>query len=86
MMGTELVWELLVQILLASQLTMLGWMFKGRVLSTHDIVDAMWSKWVTLITEWAQIGNLSCPGVLDFIMDWPEGKKFGILLEEELTS
>lgn len=33
----------------------------------------------------AQIGNHSCPGNLEIIMDWPEGKAFWILPEEEVT-
>lgn len=33
----------------------------------------------------AQIGNHSCPGNLETIMDWPEGKAFWILPEEEVT-
>ncbi|GAB0177969.1 hypothetical protein GRJ2_000262200 [Grus japonensis] len=60
-------------------------MFKGRVPSTHHATDATWSKWVTLITQWARIGKFSCPGVLHVIMDWPEGKDFGISPEEEVT-
>ncbi|KAK4805836.1 hypothetical protein QYF61_012896 [Mycteria americana] len=58
-------------------------MFKGRVPSTHH---ATWSKRVTLITQWARIGNPSQPGILEVIMDWPEGKDFGISPEEELNA
>ncbi|KAK4810662.1 hypothetical protein QYF61_007462 [Mycteria americana] len=58
-------------------------MFKGRVPSTHHATDATWSKWVALITQWAQIGNPNGPGILEVIMDWPEGKDFGISPEEE---
>ncbi|KAK4827627.1 LOW QUALITY PROTEIN: hypothetical protein QYF61_019837 [Mycteria americana] len=64
------------QLLLASRLPVLGWMFKGRVPSTHHAADATWSKWAALITQWARIGNPSCPGILEVIMDWPEGKDF----------
>ncbi|KAK4811065.1 hypothetical protein QYF61_016351 [Mycteria americana] len=47
--------------------------------------DAMWSKWVTLITQRAQIGNPNHPRILEVIMDWPEGKDLGISPEEEVT-
>ncbi|KAK4825458.1 LOW QUALITY PROTEIN: hypothetical protein QYF61_027613 [Mycteria americana] len=70
------------QLPLAPRLPVLGWMFKGRVPSTHH---ATWSKRVTLITQWARIGNPSQPGILEVIMDWPEGKDFGISPEEEVT-
>ncbi|GAB0195727.1 C-factor-like [Grus japonensis] len=30
-------------------------------------------------------GNPNCPGILEVIMDWPEGKDFGMLPEEEVT-
>ena len=39
------------QLLLAPRLPVLGWMFKGRVPSTHHATDATWSKWVALITQ-----------------------------------
>ncbi|KAK4810543.1 hypothetical protein QYF61_004506 [Mycteria americana] len=58
-------------------------MFKGRVPSTHHATDATWSKWVALITQQARIGNPNGPGILEVIMDWPEGKDFGISPEEE---
>jgi len=29
--------------------------------------------------------NLSCPGILEMIMDWPEGKEFGISPAEEAS-
>ncbi|KAK4830358.1 hypothetical protein QYF61_010135 [Mycteria americana] len=45
----------------------------------------MWSKWVVLITQRARIGNPSHPGILEVIMDWPEGKDFGISPEEKVT-
>ena len=70
------------QLLLASQLPVLNWMFKGKVPSTHHTTDATWSKWIALITR-LQMGNVSHPGILDVIMDWPEGKKFGTSLAEE---
>ncbi|KAK4815961.1 hypothetical protein QYF61_010455 [Mycteria americana] len=73
------------QLLLAPRLPVLGWMFKGRIPSTHHATDATWSKWVALITQWAQIGNPSQPEILEVIMDWPEGKDFGISPEEEMT-
>jgi len=31
------------------------------------------------------MGNPSDPGILEVIMDWPEGKDFGVLPEEEVT-
>ncbi|KAK4827996.1 hypothetical protein QYF61_022773 [Mycteria americana] len=73
------------QLLLAPRLPVLGWMFKGRVLSTHHATDATWSKWVALITQRARTGNPSCPGILEVIMAWPEGKDFGTSPEEEVT-
>ena len=79
MIGTE------AQLLLAPRLPVLGWMFKGRVPSTHHATDAMWGKWITLITQWARTGNPSHPGMLEVIMGWLEGKGFGISLEEEMT-
>ncbi|KAK4819988.1 hypothetical protein QYF61_017367 [Mycteria americana] len=60
-------------------------MFKGRVPSTHHATDATWSKWVALVTQWARIGNPNRPGILEVIMDWPEGKDFGISPEEEVV-
>ncbi|KAK4811645.1 hypothetical protein QYF61_022738 [Mycteria americana] len=73
------------QLFLAPRLLVLGWMFKGRGPSTHHATDATWSKWIALITQRARIGNPSRPGILGVIMDWPEGKDFGISLEEEVT-
>ncbi|GAB0206794.1 hypothetical protein GRJ2_003145000 [Grus japonensis] len=64
------------QLLLAPRLPVLGWVFKGRIPSTHHATDATWRKWVTLITQQAEIGNPNCPGILEVIMDWPEGKDF----------
>ncbi|KAK4825383.1 hypothetical protein QYF61_027149 [Mycteria americana] len=72
-------------LLLAPRLPVLGWMFKGRVPSTHRATDATWSKWVPLITQWARIGNPRRPGILEAIMDCPEGKDFGISPEQEVT-
>ena len=43
------------------------------------------NKWVALITQWDQIGNPGCPGILGVIMNWPEGKDFGISSEEEVA-
>ncbi|KAK4810808.1 hypothetical protein QYF61_008780 [Mycteria americana] len=71
------------RVLLAPRLLVLGWMFKGRVPSTHHATDATWSKWVALITQRARIGNPNSPGILEVIVDWPEGKDLGILPEEE---
>ena len=47
--------------------------------------DATWSKWVALIIQQAQMGNPICLGILEVIMDWPEGKDFGVSPEEEVT-
>ncbi|GAB0179225.1 hypothetical protein GRJ2_000387800 [Grus japonensis] len=60
-------------------------MFKEKVPSIHHATDATWSKWVALITQWAQIGNPNRPGILEVITDWPEGKDFGMSPEEEVT-
>ncbi|KAK4832245.1 hypothetical protein QYF61_021170 [Mycteria americana] len=73
------------QLLLAPRLPVLGWMFKGRVPSTHHATDATWSKWVALITQRARTGNPGLPGILEVIMDWPEGKDFRRSPEEEVT-
>ncbi|GAB0210034.1 hypothetical protein GRJ2_003469200 [Grus japonensis] len=74
------------QLLLAPRLPVLGWMFKGRIPSTHHAAAATWSKWVALITQRARIGSPSRPGILEVITDWPEGKDFGMSPEEEVTS
>ncbi|RMC19962.1 hypothetical protein DUI87_00807 [Hirundo rustica rustica] len=71
------------QLLLAPQLTVLGWMFKEKVPSTHHATDATWSKWIALITQHARIGNPNCPGILEIITNWPEGENFGLTDEEE---
>ena len=77
--GTEM------QLLLAPRLPVLNWMFKGKVPSTHHATDATWSKWIALITQRARMGNLSRPGILEVIMDWPDGKKFVTSLTEEVS-
>ena len=61
------------------------WMFKGKIPSTHHAPDATWSEWVAPVTQWDRIGNPSCPGILEVIMDWPEGKDFRISPEEDVT-
>jgi len=58
-------------------------MFKGKVSATYYATDAAWSKWHALITQWARRGNSSQPGILEGIMDWPEGKGFRVSPEEE---
>ena len=60
-------------------------MFKGKVPSTHHATDATWSKCIVLITQFAQMRNLSHPGILEVIMYWPEGKKFGASPGEEVS-
>uniref|UniRef100_A0A8V5GQ26 RNase H type-1 domain-containing protein n=1 Tax=Melopsittacus undulatus TaxID=13146 RepID=A0A8V5GQ26_MELUD len=41
-------------------------------------------KWAALITQQARIGIPSHPGILEVIMDWPEGKDFGMSPEKEV--
>ncbi|RMC15832.1 hypothetical protein DUI87_08036 [Hirundo rustica rustica] len=71
------------QLLLAPRLLVLGWMFKGKVPSTHHATDATWSKWIALITQRARIGNPHRPGILEIITNWPEGENFGLTDGEE---
>ncbi|RMC12505.1 hypothetical protein DUI87_10023 [Hirundo rustica rustica] len=71
------------QLLLAPRLLVLGWMFKGKVPSTHHATDATWSKWIALITQRARTGNPNRPGILEIITNWPEGENFGLTDEEE---
>jgi len=52
-------------------------MFQGKVPTTYHATDGIWNKWVTLITQQAQIGNSSYPEMLELIIDWPEGKNLG---------
>ncbi|RMC01816.1 hypothetical protein DUI87_21624 [Hirundo rustica rustica] len=73
------------QLLLAPRLPVLGWMFKGKVPSTHHATDTTWSKWIALITQHARIGNPNRPGILEIITNWPEGETFGLSSEEEVT-
>ncbi|GAB0207771.1 hypothetical protein GRJ2_003242800 [Grus japonensis] len=70
-------------LLLAPRLPVLHWMFKGNIPSTHHKTSATWSKWVALITQRARLGKPNHPGILEEIMDWPEGRDFGALPEEE---
>ncbi|RMC16895.1 hypothetical protein DUI87_06149 [Hirundo rustica rustica] len=71
------------QLLLAPRLLVLGWMFKGKVPSTHHATDATWSKWIALITQRARIGNPNHPGILEIITNCPEVQNFGLTDEEE---
>ncbi|RMC19953.1 hypothetical protein DUI87_00798 [Hirundo rustica rustica] len=71
------------QLLLAPRLPVLGWMFKGKVPSTHHATDATWSKWIALITQHALMGQLNFPGILEIITNWPEGENFGLTDEEQ---
>jgi len=73
------------QLLLAPQLPVQGWMFKGRVPSIHHAIDIMWTKQVTLITQGACMGNPNCSGVLELIIDWPDGKDFETSSEDRQT-
>ncbi|PKU37293.1 hypothetical protein llap_12409 [Limosa lapponica baueri] len=60
-------------------------MLKERVPATHHATDGVaWSKWIALITQQTRMGNPSRPGILEVIMDWPEGKDFGMSPEEEV--
>lgn len=72
------------QFLIAPQLSMLGWVFKWKVLSTCCTTDATWTKQDALTTQWAQRGNLSHPRILEVIMDWSKGKDFIHILPEEM--
>ena len=60
-------------------------MFKGKVPSTHHAADATWSKWIVFIMQRVWMGNLSRPGILEVIMDWPEGKMFSTSGAEEVS-
>ncbi|KAK4809953.1 hypothetical protein QYF61_002910 [Mycteria americana] len=51
----------------------------------HIMQLHVWSKWVALITKWARIAKSNHPGILEVLMDWPEGKDFRISPEEEVT-
>jgi len=70
-------------LLLAPRLPVLGWMLKGKVSATHHATDATWSKRIALITQQARTDNYNSPGILEVIMDWPEGEDFTVLPEEE---
>ncbi|KAK4827160.1 hypothetical protein QYF61_015114 [Mycteria americana] len=61
------------QLLLAPRLPVLGWMFKGRVSTTHHATVMLHGVSGSLVMQWAQMGNSDCLGVLKVIMDWPEG-------------
>lgn len=54
-----------------------------KCIDISDTVLLLFS--VTLITQWVQLGNPSCSGIFEVIMDWPEGKDFGISSSEEVT-
>ncbi|XP_010561942.1 PREDICTED: uncharacterized protein LOC104829417 [Haliaeetus leucocephalus] len=69
-------------LLLAPRLPVLHWMFKGNIPSTHHATSATWSKWIALITQRARLGKSNRPGILEEIMDWPEGRDFGASPEE----
>ncbi|RMC18173.1 hypothetical protein DUI87_05054 [Hirundo rustica rustica] len=69
------------QLLLAPSLLVLGWMFKGKVPSMHHATNITWSKWITLITQHARIGNWNSPGILEIITN--KGATFGLSSEEQ---
>ena len=48
----------------------------------YHATSATWSKWVVLITQWAQLGKPNRPGILAEIMDWTEDRDFGAFPEE----
>lgn len=73
------------QLLLAPRLPVLGWMFRGKVPSTHHATSATWSKWIALITQRAHTGKLNRPGILEVITNWPKGESFGVEEEEPVT-
>uniref|UniRef100_A0A8D2PQP8 RNase H type-1 domain-containing protein n=1 Tax=Zosterops lateralis melanops TaxID=1220523 RepID=A0A8D2PQP8_ZOSLA len=58
-------------------------MFRGKVPSTHHATSATWSKWIALITQRARVGKLNRPGILEVIMNWPEGGSFSVADEEQ---
>ncbi|RMC19235.1 hypothetical protein DUI87_03841 [Hirundo rustica rustica] len=58
-------------------------MFKGKLSPTHHTTNAIWSKWIALITQCAYIGNPIHPGILEIITNWSEGENFGLTDEEE---
>ncbi|KAJ7419732.1 hypothetical protein WISP_52219 [Willisornis vidua] len=58
-------------------------MFKGKVPSIHHATDTTWSKWIAVITQHAQIGKPSHPGILEIITNWAEGENFSLADEEE---
>ncbi|KAM4879250.1 uncharacterized protein FYW23_015363 [Sylvia borin] len=71
------------QLLLVPRLPVLGWMFRGKVPSTHHATSATWSKWIALIVQRAQVGKLNRPGILEVITNWPEGESFSVADEEQ---
>lgn len=62
------------QLLLAPCLPVLGWMFKGQSPTTHHAINAICSKWITLITQQASTGNTIHPGISEVTTKWPEGE------------
>ncbi|KAJ7422961.1 hypothetical protein WISP_35631 [Willisornis vidua] len=71
------------QLLQAPQLLVWNLMFKEKVTSMHHATDTTWSKWIALITQHAQIGKQSHPGILENITIWAEGENFSLADEEE---
>lgn len=69
------------KLLLAAWVLVLGWMFK--VPSAHHDTDVMWSKWVVLFTQRAQIGDPNIPGILEVNTNWPEVKNLGLSSSED---
>lgn len=86
---TEVVWatsEVIrtkAQLLVASWLAVLGWMFKEKFPYTHRATDTTWSKWIAVTTQWAQTGNRHRSEILEVIVNWPKGENFGLLSGEE---
>ncbi|KAF4795369.1 hypothetical protein TURU_093538 [Turdus rufiventris] len=71
------------QLLLAPRLAELEWLFKAKVPYSHHATNAMWSKWIALITQHTPIGKLNRPGILEVSANCPEGENFGVRDEEE---
>lgn len=55
-------------------------MCKGEVPSTPD---AMYSKWVMLVTQQTQTGSPNQPWILEAITNWPKDKNFKLSSSEE---
>ncbi|KAJ7412529.1 hypothetical protein WISP_95817 [Willisornis vidua] len=52
----------------------------------HHAPDAMWSKWIALVTQHVRNGSSNRPGILEIITSWPEGGNFSLADDEEEES